>query len=395
MVRRRRPLVSALKSVLVVLSTLVVAVAAYAWVYFSELERGTSTSNLKAAPPDGATDILLVGMDSRTDAQGHPLPPEVLSQLRAGDNEANMTDTLILVHIPNNGQPPVAFSMPRDAYVSIPGHGMHKINSAFGRGKSEAVSALQQQGVTDPAEIDRRASEAGRQLMLATVAQLTGVGIDHYAEVNLLGFYQLTNAIGGVPVCLRTPVHDSYSGASFRAGPQKVAGTDALAFVRQRHGLPRGDLDRVVRQQAFLAGLSRTMTSTGVLASPTKLSGLIQSVNQSIVLDKGWDVLAFASKMRGMAGGSTTFSTIPIRSEDYPTTDGSAVKVDPEQVQRTVHSQMGTAAGARPPRFGPKPTVQLDGLQARKPAQGDEDSDGPSGTPQQPTITANGVPCVN
>lgn len=394
MVRRRRPLVTALKSALAVLSALAIAVAAYAWVNFSELERGTSTSNVRTGAPDGATDILLVGMDSRTDAQGHPLPPEVLSQLRASENEANLTDTLILVHIPDNGQPPVAYSMPRDAYVPIPGHGEHKINSAFGRGKSEATATLKQQGVTDPAELDRRASESGRQLMLATVAQLTGVGIDHYAEVNLLGFHKLTQAVGGVPVCLKDSVHDQYSGANFKAGPQNVSGTDALAFVRQRHGLPRGDLDRVVRQQAFLAGLSQTMSSTGVLANPSKLSGLIQSVNQSIVLDRGWDVLGFATRMRGMASGSTRFSTIPIENDSKQTPDGSAVEVDPEHVQRVVHSQFGTAAGAHPPRFAPKPLMRLDGKQSRQPARQQDSSD--SDAPQQPTITAsNGVPCVN
>lgn len=378
-----------LKTCMVLVSVVVLAVVGYAWVNFSQLEQGMSTNDLtRGAPADGATDILLVGMDSRTDVQGNPLPPEVLSQLRASENEGNLTDTLILVHIPNNGAPPVAFSMPRDAYVPIPGHGNHKINSAFGRGKSEAEAGLRAQGVTDQADLDRRSSEAGRKLMLATVAQLTGVSIDHYAEVNLLGFYQLTKAVGGVPVCLKDRVHDSYSGANFAPGPQNVSGTDALAFVRQRHGLPRGDLDRVVRQQAFLAGLARTMSSTGVLANPSKLSGLIRSVHQSIVLDQGWDVLAFAERMQGVASGSTEFTTIPIESDAYPTPDGSAVRVDPAHVQQVVHGAMNTGVASSPPRFGPKPVVQLDG--GRAPARQTSQE-----TPQQPMITANGIPCVN
>lgn len=387
-VRRRRPLLALFRTFLVLASALVLVVVGYAWVNFSSLQQGMSTNDLTTgAPPDGATDILLVGMDSRTDVQGNPLPAEVLSQLRASENEGSLTDTLIMVHIPNNGSAPVAFSIPRDAFVAIPGHGDHKVNSAFGRGKEEETGALRAQGVTDPAEIDRRSSAAGRKLMTATVAQLTGVGIDHYAEVNLLGFYQLTKAVGGVPVCLKRPVHDSYSGANFRAGPQTVSGSDALAFVRQRHGLPRGDLDRVVRQQAFLAGLTQTMSSTGVLANPSKLSGLIRSVHQSIVLDQGWNVLAFAERMQGMTGGSTRFTTIPIEKENESTPDGSAERVDPAHVQREIHSEISSAS---PPRFGPKPALHLDGGLRTPPRQVQTDN-----APQQPTINAGGTPCVD
>ncbi|MBK0868782.1 LCP family protein [Saccharopolyspora sp. HNM0986] len=304
----------------------------------SDLESGLSTSDVTAgASADGSLDVLLVGMDSRTDAQGNPLPDDVLERLGAGDNEANLTDTLILLHIPKDRSRAVAYSLPRDTYTRIPdGHGKHKINSAFGRGKSEAESELQQQGVSGSAELERRSSEAGRKLLLSTVEDLTGVGIDHYAEVNLLGFYQLTKAVGGVDVCLNDAVDDSYSGADFSAGPQTISGSDALAFVRQRHGLPRGDLDRVVRQQAFLAGLARSILSTGTLASPSKLSGLFDSLQKSVVLDQDWDVLTFAGQMQNLAGGNLAFDTIPVEDPAYDTPDGEAIQVDPYEVRTTI-----------------------------------------------------------
>lgn len=397
--RSSRPfarLLLVVKTTFALASAMVLLVAGYGWVNYSDLQSGIRTSNVAPAPnPDGGTDILLVGADSRTDAQGNPLPEEVLSQLRATETEGNLTDTLILLHIPNDGSKAVASSFPRDAYVSIPGHGQHKINSAFGYGKHDSETALRNQGVTDPAEIDRRSSDAGRKVMLETVEQLAGVSIDHYAEVNLLGFHKLTQAIGGVPVCLKEPVHDSYSGANFEAGPQKVSGADALAFVRQRHGMPRGDLDRVVRQQAFLAGLARTMSSGGVLANPSKLSDLIHSVQQSIVLDDGWDVMAFAQRVQGLANGSTTFNTIPIEDMAYQTPDGEAVKVDPSDVREAIR---GEQAHAGPHRLGPAPQVSLDGKQ-RQPAQPRQaPQQGPSQQGQRSgegEITAGGVPCVN
>ncbi len=327
------------------LSAAVLAVTGYGWANYGDLRWALSTSAAtEGATADGATDILLVGLDSRTDAQGRPLPDDVLRRLGAGRNPASLTDTLILVHVPEDGSRATAFSIPRDTYTTIPGHGEHKINSAYGRGKAAAAARLV--GL-DPAERERRSADAGRSLVTDSVQRLTGVQVDHYAEVNLLGFARLTEAVGGVPVCLKRPVRDSYSGAEFAAGHQRIAGAKALAFVRQRHGLPRGDLDRMVRQQAFLAGLVRTATSGGVLAQPARLSELIDSARQSIVLDRAWDVLTFAQRMQGLTAGAVEFSTIPIRDANFDTRDGQAVRVDPVEVGRAVQ---GAAHGRPVPR---------------------------------------------
>jgi LCP family protein required for cell wall assembly len=103
-------------------------------------------------------------------------------------------------------------------------------------------STLIAHGLSGP-ELDRLAQQAGRQKLVQTAEQLTGVTLGHYAEINLAGFYEITQAVGGVLVCLAAPTHDSYIGANFAAG----SGAATLAFVRQRHGLPRGDLDRILR----------------------------------------------------------------------------------------------------------------------------------------------------
>jgi LCP family protein required for cell wall assembly len=331
------------KVLFALVSVLVFSLSAFAWATIAKFNSSLTTADVIGAagggekPADGAVDILLVGMDSRTDAQGHKLPANLLNKLHAGaDNGEINTDTLILVHIPNDGRAATAMSIPRDSYVDIPGYGKHKINSAFGYAKNDAMNKLRAQGVKDPAQLDVQSNQAGAKETIATVEKLTSTTIDHYAEVNLVGFYDISNAIGGVPVCLKQAVNDrQYSGAVFKKGEQEVEGANALAFVRQRHNIPGGstDLQRNRRQQAFLAGMAKKVLSAGTLTSPGALNSLIDSVKKAVVIDKGWDITGFAQQMQGLTGGKLKFATIPIQSLDLQTpNDGSAVEINPQQV---------------------------------------------------------------
>jgi LCP family protein required for cell wall assembly len=323
-------------------------------------------------PADGSLDILLVGRDSRTDAQGNPLSPEVLRELRAGPNGDDLTDTLIVLRIPNGTKDVKAFSIPRDSYVSMPG-GNGKINAAFGRAKVGEAKRLRDAGETDKAKIDQSALTAGRRGTRQAVEDLTGVKIDHYAEVNLLSFYEISKAIGGVDVCLKEATKDKNSGADFPAGEQRIQGAEALAFVRQRDNLPGTDFARVRRQQVFLAGLARQVLSAGTLADPGKLSDLIDAVKRSVVLDASWNLLDFVAQMRGVSGGGIQFETIPVVNPDYrydpDNRRATAVQVDPAAVKSFAAGLIGTAAPKTPPaapvtvdvaNAGPK-----DGLAAR------------------------------
>lgn len=342
----------------VVMAAVVVVVTGYSWATLHQLSTGLATSDVIAggaapsAPADGALDILLVGMDSRTDSHGNPLPADVLAQLHAGDNTGELnTDTLILLRIPTDpARPAAAFSLPRDSYVAIPGYGQHKLNSAYARATTDAQQRLRAAGVSGAA-LDQQSRQAGRRELVATVQALSGVTVDHYAELNLAGFVAITQLIGGVPVCLNAAVHDDYSGANFPAGPQTVQGGAALAFVRQRHGLPRGDLDRVVRQQVFLAGLSHQLLAAGTLTNPAKLSALIDAVTTYVVLDQGFDLLGFTAQAPRLTG-DLAFAIIPIGRAELPTPeDGQAVAVDPAQV-RTVIRAAATTAPTDSPSVG-------------------------------------------
>ncbi|WP_306999584.1 LCP family protein [Amycolatopsis thermophila] len=338
-------------------SLLVLGATGYAWTQLSRLDRDLATADViapSAQLPTGreslaaAQNILLVGLDSRTDGQGNPLPQSLLDQLHAGDSGdgGDTADTMIVVHIPAGGGSATAISIPRDSYVQIAdGYGKHKINSAYTYGKNAALTALSTQGVTG-AELDREAAAAGARTAIETVEDFTGLAINHYAAVNLAGFYELSNAVGGVPVCLKAPVHDSYSGADLPAGEQTLSGAQALAFVRQRHGLPNGDLDRIARQQAFLAGMAQVVLGSGTLTDPGRLAGLVSAVSRSVVIDQGWDVLTFAEQMHNLSSSSLTFATIPVQSLSLQTPgDGDAVEVDPVQVRDFMDALLGDSGG--------------------------------------------------
>ncbi|WP_285487591.1 LCP family protein [Amycolatopsis taiwanensis] len=330
-------------------SLLVFGVTFLGWAQLHRLISGLSIADVidpgAAAGTADEQNILLVGLDTRTDAQGNPLPQSILDQLHAGGSGdgGDNTDTMILIHVPAGGGNVVAFSIPRDSYVRLAGgYGMHKINSAYTYAQVAAADSLRARGVGG-AQLNVEAAQAGAKNAIQTVQQFTGLTINHFASVNLVGFYDISQAVGGVPVCLNAPVDDSYSGARFPAGPQTVSGAQALAFVRQRHGLPDGDLDRIRRQQAFMASMARTVLSAGTLANPAKLNQLVDALKRSVTIDQGWDVLSFAEQLRNLSAGKIQFQTIPVINVDYQTSDGSAVEVDPAAVKTFIARAIGAA----------------------------------------------------
>jgi LCP family protein required for cell wall assembly len=393
--------VRALVRTLVALTSAVALTATgLAWSLHQRLDAAVTTdvvSRPTSLPPGEAFTALLVGLDARTDAAGNPLPPELLAALHAGPDAGQLhTDTIILLHVPAGaGTPAEAISIPRDSFVPIAGdRGTHKINSAYERGLEDAEEELAARGVTGT-ELQQRAREAGRQTLVDTVEALTGVGIDHFAEINLAGFVELTDTLGGVPVCLAEPARDDHTGIDLPAGRHVVSGAPALAFVRQRHGLDDGDLDRISRQQAFIVGLAQRLQDAGTLTDPARLQRLVDIVTRHVVLDAGWDPRDALAQVGRLSGADLTFRTIPTGRPDLRTpVDGIAVEVDPEQVRRFVRSVVyGTPLAATPTTVplpaDPTATASATPTPTATPP--------PTATPTpstEPTITADGVPCV-
>ncbi|QZT58465.1 LCP family protein [Mycolicibacterium austroafricanum] len=332
------PAAHLVRAISVAMAVVVVLGTGIAWGKIRSFESGINHINpvaLGEGGEDGAIDILLVGSDSRTDAHGNPLSDEERAMLRAGDEVSTNTDTIILIRIPNNGQSATAISIPRDSYVESPGIGKLKINGVYGSVHLEKMKELVEEQGVDPAVAEPEAQAAGREQLIKTVANLTGVTVDHYAEIGLLGFALITDALGGVNVCLNAPVYEPLSGADFPAGWQKLNGTQALSFVRQRHDLPRGDLDRVARQQAVMASMAHEVISSKTLSSPTTLNNLEDAVQRSVVLSDGWNIMDFVEQLQKLAGGNIAFATIPIVEEAGWSDDGmqSVVRVDPAAVK--------------------------------------------------------------
>lgn len=332
------------KAVLAILSVIILTVTGVAYATIGRLGGGLSSVNnldlndegfSQGNAPDGAVDILLVGNDSRTDAKGNELSNEELEKLHAGSDEGESnTDTIMLIRVPNDGSRATAVSIPRDTYVHDADLGNMKINGVFAGHKQAKVDELEasDSGLTKD-EIEKKGIEAGRKALLDQVHSLTGIDVDHYAEVGLLGFVLLTEAVGGVDVCLNEDVKDPMSGADFKAGPQTLQGADALAFVRQRYGLPRGDLDRITRQQAFMASLVSKALATNTLTNPNKLRKISAAVERSVAIDENWDVTQFATQLSDLAAGNVTFNTIPVTSVDGVGDYGeSIITVDPDEV---------------------------------------------------------------
>ena len=341
--------------------------------------------------------ILLVGLDSRTDSFGNPLPKDQLAALHAGGSDAggNSTDTIIVLHIPGGGGPATGFSIPRDSYVDLPdGFGKHKINSAYAYGANAARPELSKDGVSGN-DLTVQAGAAGAKTTIGAVESLTGLTITHYGAVNLAGFADISQAIGGVPVCLNSKVDDSFSGAKFPKGQQTVSGAQALAFVRQRHGLPGGDLDRARRQQVFLSSMAHTVLSSDTLTDSAKRDALVAAVDKAITVDRSLDVLSLATQLQGVSSGSIGFHTIPIVDASYETgDDGEAVQVDPSAVQKYISD---TVSGSSDTSTSPsKASGTSSGSSGAAPKPG-----APAAAPK-PAVPASDagtaaptVPCVN
>lgn len=213
--------------------------------------------------------------------------------------------------------------------------------------------------------------------------------IDHFAEVNLAGFLHIADALDGVTVCLKHPVKDRYSGADFPAGKQTLNGPQSLAFVRQRHGLPAGDLDRTRRQQAFLASATQKLNSAGTFTDPLRLVRLLDVAKQDLVIDQGWDLLSFIQQAKNLSGGNVEFSTLPI--ERFGRHNGEDINVvDPQTIKRLVSKAIGANSDT------PAPSSATPTAPSSSTSPTAEPKSGPTSSgPAAKTIDGGGIPCVD
>jgi len=236
------------------------------------------TAALSGAAATPGTTYLLTGADTRDAATGND------------GTTGSRTDTILLLHVPTHG-PAALISLPRDTYIEdIPGHGPGKLNAAFAYG--------------------------GAPLLVQVVERLTGLTIDHYAEIGMVGVVQVVDTIGGVSLCYHT-----------------VDGRTALTFVRMRKSDPEGDIGRAKRQRQLIQALTSSISPRDLVLHPSRQVTLIKAGTAAITVDTGSDIvdlgrMALAFKSAEGPGGIT--GTPPIANVNYrPGGVGSTVLLDP------------------------------------------------------------------
>ncbi|WDV31637.1 LCP family protein [Streptomyces sp. AD16] len=191
------------------------------------------------------------------------------------------TDTLMIVHQGDHGTTMV--SLPRDSYVAIPGHGQGKINAAFALG--------------------------GPKLLTRTVEQATGLRLDHFAEVDFLGFVDVVDALGGVRICVPAGgLRDRKSGADFAAGCREMDGVQALSYVRARYSDPEGDLGRVRRQRQLVSAVADKASSPAVALNPWRAGPFLSASLDAVTVDRRAEVRDLFRLGRGCAARPATRS---------------------------------------------------------------------------------------
>ncbi|MFN2494744.1 MAG: LCP family protein [Pseudonocardiaceae bacterium] len=302
--RRRRP-GRILRALLVILLLLLVGLAVYVDRSLNRTDALDDYSGRVADTP--GTNWLIVGSDSRAG-----LTAEEAAELATGDEAAaggQRTDTIMLLHIPalGSGNAPALVSLPRDSAVPVPGRGRLKLNAAYAFG--------------------------GPTLLVQTVETVTGVHVDHYAEIGFDGFAGMVDAIGGVQLCPAEPINDPLAGLDIPAGCQEFDGPQALGYVRTRHS-PRGDLDRVVRQQEFLGALIAKVAGPGVLLNPLRIVPLAVRAPQAVTVDNGdhvWHLARLGWAMRSLSGADAVTTTVPIAGFGQVADGSSGVLWDREK----------------------------------------------------------------
>jgi LCP family protein required for cell wall assembly len=294
----RHPVVS----VLAILATLTImfvslsAYAAYRNVYDSIHHVTVTSGELGKRPPklNGSENILIIGSDSRTGTHG-----------KYGRGiQGSRSDTSMVLHISPTHTGAIVISFPRDTMVPI---------FQCDRDNNGHPGQQAQPGVLE--QLNSTFSYGGPACLWKTLEQVTRIHIDHFVMVNFEGFKSIVNDVGGVPVCLPYAIKDPASKLNLPAGKSVVHGDQALAFVRERHIGYGSDLQRINRQQIFLASLAQKIKQSSSLSDPTKLYSMVHDIASSLTTDSGLtltDMYAIANSLKGLSTKALQFVMAPV-----------------------------------------------------------------------------------
>ncbi len=304
--RRRARRVLAWTAAITSILVLLAAVGGYAFIakldgQIKRIDVFAGVTGSKPAPTvKDAQNILIVGSDSREGLEAGEGTQGKGKDFVSGQR----SDTVILAHLYGNSDKAQLVSFPRDSYVTIPAH----TNKANGK--------------QVPAREDKLNSafrDGGPALLISTIQGLTDLTIDSYMQIDFEGFQAMVEALDGVEVCLSEPAKEPLSGIDLKAGRQTIKGEQALAFVRQRYELPRGDLSRIERQQQFIGAIVRKTLSAGTLLNVRKLNDVLNVATASVRVDENLsagDLRKLAVRFSKFDAGGVIFSTVPVAGDD-------------------------------------------------------------------------------
>lgn len=295
------------------LSCLVLGGSGTTWALTSYV--GTKIESVDAGVPGsqstGAMNILVVGVDKRDN-----LSRRQQNQLKLGRESGERTDTMMVLHLSEDHSRVTVVSLPRDTWTTIPGKGAHKINAAYQLG--------------------------GPKLAVRTVENVTGLTVNHYVEVNVLGFIQVVDSLGGVSVCTPVTIDDPHTGLKLQPGTYSLDGTKALAYARTR-ATARSDLDRIDRQQQVISALLHQALSGGTLANPVKLTGFVDSTLGTLRVDDALrkDLLGLANQLKDVSTDDVSFATVPLADVDYKAPTGESAVLWDKQAAADLFRRIG------------------------------------------------------
>jgi LCP family protein required for cell wall assembly len=309
---RRGPVKIVLAFIASALAVVLVSTASIAaiavWQISSSFEPGVNIQAEGEAPPslaalDGPVNILLLGSDSGGGNAAY------------GQRGENLNDVTILLHLSPVSHSATVVSFQRDMYVPIVGcedgnPGTRKINETLTYG--------------------------GIACAVSTVEALTGLEIGYAAKIEFDGVLAMSDAVGGVEVCVAEPIHDLQITFDLEAGMHTLQGWDALQFLRSRHGVGDGsDTTRVSNQQLFMAALMRKIKSEGTLTNPITVYSLAKAAAENMQLSTSLSpntMMAMALVVKDIPTANISFVAYPAGA----TTVGGVGGVAPRKAEAKV-----------------------------------------------------------
>ncbi|MFD7875346.1 LCP family protein [Streptomyces sp. NPDC059766] len=304
------------------LAVLVLGTAGAGWWFYQHLNGNINSVSLdgkggtEKADAFGRTpiNILVMGSDGRTSKADCKLGGGCST---TGVQTGSNADVQMVVHISADRSNATVMSIPRDTITDIPACK----DSASGRSTAGYHGQI------------NSALQYGPACQVATVHQLTGIPIDHFVKLDFSGVVKMSDAVGGVSVCVSNDVYDTYSHLKLSKGTHTLTGEAALQFVRSRHGFGDGsDLGRTVSQHIFLSSMIRKFKSAGTLTDPTAVYGLADAATKALTVDDG---LGSVTKLIGLAAD---LNKVPTKRMTFATMQTAP---DPNDSNRVV---VGTGA---------------------------------------------------